>query len=65
VGVDGNATTVDASAGTSVGQAPVPAILFARDGLDGTRSHTFNLAFLSPGSLGGAYLELYYLEYVL
>ncbi|KII91232.1 hypothetical protein PLICRDRAFT_499963 [Plicaturopsis crispa FD-325 SS-3] len=62
--VDGDGVTeVDESSGTTKGADPVQAVLYSRQGLDASKTHTLNLQWVGPGSFGGGYVELYSLEY--
>lgn len=56
------AMTVDASQNAVEGAEPIPAILYSATGLDGSKEHTFNLSYIGSGSLGGPYVEVYFLE---
>ena len=55
---------IDASQGTTTNTTPVPAILYATDGLQSGESHMINIAFFAIGKLGGEYLEMYNLSCV-
>ncbi|KIM83635.1 hypothetical protein PILCRDRAFT_819276 [Piloderma croceum F 1598] len=64
VSVDNDAgVLVDASNGTSTNSTPIPAILFARSGLESGRSHLINITLFALGELGGPYMEMYNLTY--
>jgi hypothetical protein len=65
VSVDDDAgVLVDASNGTNTNSTPIPAILFARSGLEPGRSHLINISFFALGELGGPYMEMYNLTCV-
>lgn len=65
VSVDGeDPVDVDESVGTEVGEASVEATLWGKTGLDGSVNHTFELAYVGAGQLGGGYLEIYSLAFV-
>jgi hypothetical protein len=65
VSVDNDAgVLVDASNGTSTNSTPIPAILFARSGLESGRSHLINITLFALGELGGPYMEMYNLTCV-
>ena len=65
ISVDNDAgVLVDASNGTSTNSTPIPAILFARNGLESGRSHLINITLFALGELGGPYMEMYNLTCV-
>ena len=56
---------IDVSKGTTTNSTPTPAILFATNGLESGKSHLINITFFAIGELGGPYLEMYNLSWVL
>jgi hypothetical protein len=62
----GTPIDVDESANaTSPNADVVPAVFFAREGLDGSKTHTLNLSYVMAGKLGGPYFSVYFIECVL
>jgi hypothetical protein len=59
VSVDGEQTTIDASANTTRDDVATPATLFTKTSLDNSKEHTIRIEYGGPGSLGGPYLEVY------
>ncbi|TDL26707.1 hypothetical protein BD410DRAFT_836544 [Rickenella mellea] len=56
--------SLDSSSGTTAGNFNAqPVVLFSKTNLDPSKSHTLNVAYQGSGGLGGAYLEIYYIEF--
>lgn len=59
----GNSAVVDLSAQATEDQdKTVSALMFSKEGLDGTQQHTIKIAYVGPGKLGGPYLSFYRFE---
>lgn len=59
----GSSATVDLAANATESQTTTSsALMFAKEGLDGSKQHTIKIAYVGAGQFGGPYLSFYYFE---